>query len=296
MEIVSEEFAEFFLRDFLNFYFPSGGIYRLPYKNNAGGYYIPSVDSEGYLNWKATKPNMPEVERVNITNKVKVWGAADGLVCPSTSPYDFDFTQIPENETVEVDLGLELDKFDISRFEGRNVGAALIVVDEETKFNYTFNFAQFAGMFVMGFQGDGDSLHYFKKGDTYVNFTADSEGWYSGEFNEPETVHKATSADIARFSGYLKKAKIVDFGSIQLKSLKEEMGLEVENVLDEIINNLICFYLPTGYYKMPRNTEAKSSGGLDLEITPEDEGKFLMIQGGAVAKVTIEEVLNVLHK
>lgn len=258
----------------------------------SGGYYIPSVEN-GYINFEPTKPNMPEVEAIDIWHRVKVWGAADGLIHNSISPYEFDFTQIPYTE--EVGLCLELDNFDITRYEGKNCGACICFYDEEKKFFMFFNYVSIGNEFVCGFvqvggNNETGSVMYLRKNDTYMDFTADSEGWYFGGFDNPEEVIKIEGEDLTNYIADFNKLKIVDIGSIQLEQASEVYGVEIENVLDDLINSVICFYLPTGYYKMVRSKKKEASGGLDLEITPEDEGKFLMIKGGAVAKVAIPNI------
>ena len=261
----------------------------------SGGYYQPIIDEKGNLNWFPSNTSMPTVEGYNIYNAVKVWGADDNLICESESPFDFDFNQI--TETIKINLGLELNNFDLSRFDGRNVGACLIVMDEEAKRGFLLNFISMYGQYVCGFQLlDSDkrgSLHYMRKGETYINFTAKTEGWYCGNFNEPETVVTPTEKDIEPFTGIFENAKIVDFGSLQIEAYKQ-MGIEVENVMDEIINHLVFFYFPEGYYAMPRVIRNQDGGGINIPITEEDEGKFLMVQGGAVALVSIPNITEVI--
>lgn len=264
-----------------------------------GGYYTPSLE-DGYVNYEPSKPNMPEVEAIDIWNRVKIWSAADGITCSSTIPYDFDFSQIEKGEVV--DVWLELNNFDASRYEGRNVGACILLLDEEKRFFMFLIFVSIGNQFTCGFiqqNLDGNeqgATHYLKAGSTYVDFTADTEGWYFGNFDTPEEVIKVEGADTSIYITDFNNLKIVDFGSIQLEQASEAYGIKIENVAEDFINSVICFCLPRKYnYKIPKIPNTNKSvvvneGGLDIPITPEDEGKFLMIQGGAVAKVAIPDI------
>lgn len=277
MEIVSEEFIEFFLRDFLNFYFPSGGIYRLPSKDNMGGYYTPELDDKGNIHWIASNNKMPKVEDIDIWNRLKIWNIDDGLKFTSDNPYDFDLTQIEKGE--DVDLWLELSNFDVSKYEGRNCGACLLMVDEAMNFCMLLNFANIAGMpFICGIQlknmqGEGaGSVHYLKAGSSYINFTAETEGWYFGNFDKPEEVIKIEGKDTSIYGENFKDLKIIDVGSFQLAQASEMLGVKVENVIEDFINSVFCFCLPRKYnYKIPKVPNTK---GIVINQTISEGGEI----------------------
>lgn len=263
------------------------------------GYYIPSADKSGFINFEPTKPYMPEVKPIDLWNRVKIWSAEDGITSNSENPYEFDIGQIPYTE--KAGLCLELNNFDLKRYEGKNVGACLIFCDLEKEWSIVFIFTLIAGNLACIFQQRGDngktgSCVYLRKGESYINFTAKEESWYFGDFDKEEEVIKIEGDLLTNYLGDFNNLMVIDFASLELAKQSEALGIEIENVVDDFINSVICFYLPsTEYYKAPRYRKKEhiceaSGGGLDIEITPEDEGKFLMIQGGAVAKVTIPNV------
>lgn len=273
----------------INLTAPSGGAV-------SGGYYQPIIDEKGNLNWFPSNTSMPTVEGYNIYNAVKVWSAADGITCNSDSPLDFDFSQITKTEVMG--LSLELNNIDLTPYEGRNVGACILFRDAVKKFFLFFNFISIGGTLTCAFiqvsdDGKTGACVYLRKGDSYIDFTANEEGWYFGDFDVPE-VEKVEG--LTNYIGDFNNLMIVDFGSMQLEQASQVYGIEIENVADDFINTLISFHLPEGYYKTPRNKNKKANtgGGIDIPITEEDEGKFLMVQGGAVALVSIPNITEVI--
>lgn len=238
----------------VNFVKPSGG--------GGGDYYIPSIE-DGFINFEPTQTTMPVVESIDIWDRLKIWNIDDGLECKSDNPYDFDLTQIEKGEKVA--LWLELSNYDVERYKGRNCGACLLMVDESKNFSLLLNFVNVAGMpFVCGFQqmdledGGIGSTHYLKAGDSHIRFTAESDGWYFGEFDNPENVVKLDNYNTSIYITDFENLKIVDIGSYQLEAAAEMYGVKIENVIDDFINSVICFCLPSGYnYKIPKIPNTK---------------------------------------
>ena len=260
----------------VNFTGSSGKVEFKQVSGGNSGYYIPSIE-DGFINFEPTKPIMPEVEDIDIWNRLKIWNIDDGLKFTSDNPYDFDISQIEKGE--DVDLWLELSNFDVSRYEGRNCGACLLMVDEAMNFCMLLNFANVAGMpFICGIQqknlqGKGEgSIHYLKANSSYVSFTAETEGWYFGNFDKPEEVIKVEDKDTSIYIENFKDLKIIDIGSFQLEWASEITGVKIENVIDDFINSIICFCLPRKYnYKIPKVPNTK---GIVINQTISEGGEI----------------------